>query len=142
MRATFSLMISLVLAPPLAAQAAPQDSVAARQLALGRQYSEWFLGGEMDSIVAHMSGDVKEKSGGAARLQEQRAQLAARAGEEAKVLEEKMTRRRGMPQYWRAAPYTEMALDPIVLRWLFDSEGRIVGMGLGPLSQTPAPDAP
>jgi hypothetical protein len=87
-----------------------------------------------------MPDDVKEKSGGVASLQEARAQLAMRGGEEATLLEEKMTRRKGLAQYWRSAMYTELPQEPIVVRWLFSEESQVVGFGLGPLSQTPAPD--
>ena len=137
-------LLLLTLAAPLAAQnpapATPASPAAEQQLALGRQLSQWFLVGRMDSIVARMPADVKEKSGGAAGLQESFAQLSVRGGEESKLLEEKMTRRRGLAQYWRSAIYTNLE-EPIVLRWLFDDSLHVVGMGLGPLSRTPAPDA-
>jgi hypothetical protein len=46
----------------------------------------------------------------------------------------------GLAQYWRSAMYTELPQEPIVVRWLFSDEMQVVGFGLGPLSQTPAPD--
>jgi hypothetical protein len=64
-----------------------------------------------------------------------------RAGAEQKFIEEKMTRRRGNPQYWREASYTNFTDESLVFRWVFDAEGRIVGIGLGPRSRTPAPDS-
>jgi hypothetical protein len=133
-------LAALTLAGPLAAQAASAVPADVRHLAVGHQLTEWFLAGHMDSIVARMPDDIKQKSGGAAGLQDARAQLAQRAGEEAKVLEEKMTRRKGIAQYWRSAMYTEMPQDPLVIRWLLDDSSRVVGFGLGPLGQTPAPD--
>ncbi|MFL5506514.1 MAG: hypothetical protein ACJ8AU_06500 [Gemmatimonadales bacterium] len=142
MRLLLTGLTALILTSPLAAQVTPSTSVPAevKQLALGHQLTEWFLASRMDSIVARMPDDVKEKSGGVASLQKARAQLAMRGGEEAKLLEEKMTRRKGLAQYWRSAMYTELPQEPIVVRWLFSDESQVVGFGLGPLSQTPAPD--
>jgi hypothetical protein len=142
MRLLFTGLAALTLAGPLAAQATPAADVPAdvQHLALGHQLSEWFLAGKMDSIVARMPDDVKEKSGGASGLSQARMQLAERAGEEGKLLEEKMNRRKGLAQYWRLALYTELPQEPIVLRWLFNEQSQVVGFGLGPLSQTPAPD--
>ena len=142
MRLLLTGLTALILTSPLAAQVTPSPSVPAevKQLALGHQLTEWFLASRMDSIVARMPDDVKEKSGGVASLQEARAQLAMRGGEEATLLEEKMTRRKGLAQYWRSAMYTELPQEPIVVRWLFSDESQVVGFGLGPLSQTPTPD--
>ena len=142
MRLILTGLAALTLAGPLAAQVTPSTSVPTevKQLALGHQLTDWFLASRMDSIVARMPDDVKERSGGVASLQRARAQLAERGGEEATLLEEKMTRRKGLAQYWRAAMYTEFAQEPIVLRWLFSEESQVVVCGLGPLSQTPAPD--
>ena len=141
MRLLLTGLTALILTGPLAAQVTPSTAVPAevKQLALGHQLTEWFLASRMDSIVARMPDDVKERSGGVASLQNARAQLAMRGGEEAKLLEEKMTRRKGLAQYWRSAMYTELQ-EPIVVRWLFSEESQVVGFGLGPLSQTPTPD--
>jgi hypothetical protein len=141
MRLLLTGLTALILTSPLAAQGTPSTAVPAevKQLALGHQLTEWFLASRMDSIVARMPDDVKERSGGVASLQNARAQLAMRGGEEAQLLEEKMTRRKGLAQYWRSAMYTELQ-EPIVVRWLFSEESQVVGFGLGPLSQTPTPD--
>lgn len=144
MRLFLSGLAALALAAPLAAQSAPSAATAVpadvKLLALGHQLTDWFLAGRMDSIVARMPDDIKEKSGGVSGLLDARAQLAQRGGEEAKVLEEKMTRRRGLAQYWRSSLYTEFPEEPLVLRWVFNDSSQVVGIGLGPLSQTPAPD--
>jgi hypothetical protein len=133
-------LAALALTGPLAAQSAADVPADVKHLALGHQLTDWFMAGKMDSIVARMPDDIKEKSGGVAGLQNARAQLAERGGEEAKVLEEKMTRRKGLAQYWRSSLYTELPQEPLVLRWVFNESSQVVGIGLGPLSQTPAPD--
>lgn len=140
MRLFLTGFAALILAGPLAAQSATAVPADVKHLALGHQLTDWFLAGRMDSIVARMPDDIKEKSGGVSGLQDARAQLAQRGGEEAKILEEKMTRRKGLAQYWRSSLYTEFPQEPLVLRWLFDDSSRVVGFGLGPLGQTPAPD--
>lgn len=140
MRLFLTGLAALTLAGPLVAQSADEVPADVRQLALGHQLTDWFLAGKLDSIVARMPDDIKEKSGGVAGLQETRMRLAERGGEEAAILEEKMTRRNGRPQYWRSSMYTEHPQEPIVLRWIFDDSSRVVGIGLGPLSGTPAPD--
>ncbi len=140
MRLFLTGFAALTLAGPLAAQSATAVPADVKHLALGHQLTDWFLAGRMDSIVARMPDDIKEKSGGVAGLQQARAQLAERAGEEAKVLEEKMTRRNGAAQYWRSSLYTEFPQEPLVLRWVFNESSQVVGIGLGPLGQTPPPD--
>ena len=144
MRSFLAGLAALTLAGPLAAQSAPSAATAVpadvKLLALGHQLTDWFVAGHMDSIVARMPDDIKEKSGGVPGLQQARAQLAERAGEEAKILEEKMTRRNGLAQYWRSSLYTEFPQEPLVLRWVFNESSQVVGIGLGPLGQTPPPD--
>jgi hypothetical protein len=144
MRPFLTGLAALTLAGSLTAQSAPSAATAVpadvRHLALGHQLTDWFLAGKMDSIVARMPDDIKEKSGGVPGLEEARAQLAERAGEEAQILEEKMTRRNGSAQYWRSSLYTEFPQEPLVLRWVFNASSQVVGIGLGPLSQTPVPD--
>ena len=94
----------------------------------------------MDSIVKRMAPEVRERSGGREGLQRARAELTMNAGQEASLVEEKMTRRRGLPQYWRSAMYANMPQEPIVLRWIFNDVAEVIGFGLGPLSTTPEPD--
>ena len=63
-----------------------------------------------------------------------------RAGHETTILEENLNRRLGQRQYWREELYDEFP-EPLVLRFLLDDTGRITGLGLGPLSRTPAPES-
>jgi hypothetical protein len=106
---------------------------------LGRQVTEWFFVGQTDSILAHSSPDVLDRMGGAKGLLEARDELASRVGSEVEVITDKMTKRKGNPQYWRESKY-ENAPEPIVLRFVFNAQAQIIGIGMGPLSQTPAPD--
>lgn len=120
-----------------AAVAAKSD---AELLALGRKLSEWLYYNQADSIVAHMSKEGAEKAGGKAGVEEMSAMVAGRAGSETTLIEDKMTRREGKPQYWREAKFELFTGEPLVLRWVFSPAGDVVGVGIGPKSETPAAD--
>lgn len=142
---------ALLFAAPLAAQnAAPVDPPAkaapfsaadsARYTALGKNYTRWFLNGRADSLLAAMSPETAEKMGGIEAIRENMNRLAERAGAETKVVAEKLTRRRGLPQFWHEGEFSEIQGDAIVIRWVMDEDGKLIGAGLGPKSQTPPPD--
>lgn len=147
-----TLLLTLVLAAAPAASAAAQTASTTAPAAapavtltetqwilLGRQLTEWFFVGQTDSILAHSSPDVLERMGGAKGLLEARDQLLAHAGSEVEVVSDKMTKRKGNVQYWRESKY-ELPPEPIVLRFVFNAQAQIIGIGMGPLNQTPAPD--
>jgi hypothetical protein len=139
-RSLLPLTAALVLSSPaLGAQAkAPPrpDS-----LALARQFTAWFYNGDLDSLMAHHPAESRADSATRGSLQRSMDMLSVRAGTETAVLEEKFVMRNRRPQYWRTAKFTNMA-EPILLRWVINSQGEIVGMGLGPLSQAPPIDPP
>jgi len=129
---------ALLLARPAHSQTHPrltQD----QYLALGKQYTGWFFSGRADSLLAHMSAESREASGGSAGILEKRDQVTTRAGNEVMVLEEKMTWRKGMPQFWHEGTFDGFN-EPLVLRWVMDDKGAIVGIGMGPKSHTPEVD--
>ena len=143
-----TLAIALSAAPVAAQNAAPTAPHAAapavnwtetQWILYGRQVAEWFFAGQTDSVLAHSAPDVLDRMGGANGLLEARDQLLARAGSETKVITDKMTKRKGNAQYWRESDY-ENGPEPIVLRFVFNTQAQIIGIGMGPLSQTPAPD--
>ena len=148
MRGSTLILALAMAAAPAAAQttpAAPGPSAPAvnwtdaQWVLYGRQVTEWFFAGQTDSILAHSSPDVLDRMGGAQGLLDARDQLMSRAGSETEVISDKMTKRKGNPQYWRESKY-EMAPEPIVLRFVFNAQAQVIGIGMGPLSQTPAPD--
>jgi hypothetical protein len=131
---------AVLLARPVHAQTAARRLSEEQYLTLGRHYTEWFFAGRTDSLIAHMSPGSVEASGGAAGILNQRDQVSTRAGKETMLLAEKMTWRRGMQQFWHEAMFENLA-EPVVIRWVMDDAGAIVGIGLGPRSQTPEVDA-
>ena len=136
--AALGFAASLALAPAAVAQAALDD---AAYLELGRKYYDWFAGGQADSLLAHMAEDTRAQSGGADGVRQRMDEFMFRAGAETELLVEKMNRRNGHPQYWRESRYSAFTDEPLVFRWLFNPEGQVVGIGMGPKSRTPAPDS-
>lgn len=108
-------------------------------LALARQFTVWFYSGGLDSLMAHHPAEQRGDTAIRGGLQRNIDMLSVRAGVETAVLEEKFVMRNKRPQYWRTAKFTNMA-EPILLRWVINPQGEIVGMGLGTLSQAPPID--
>lgn len=134
-----TLLMALGMAAPLAAQSPSPSTDPAELLSLGRKLTTWFLAGQADSIHAHLSAESQQQVGGVAGIQRTIADFQSRAGEEVGVLVEQMNRRRGLPQFWHEGTFTNFP-EPLVIRWVFDSTARVVGVGLGPKGSTPAPD--
>jgi hypothetical protein len=135
----------LAMAAPLAAQ----DSTAharmtpaeeQRFLALGKQYTRWFLNGFADSMSTAFDSTVLTQLGGANGIRDQMNVIAERGGSETRMLTEKMTLRNGQPQFWHEGEFSVFTNEPLVIRWVLNKDGKIVGVGFGPKSSTPAPD--
>jgi len=108
------------------------------EIELGRKYTEWFYTAQFDSLWAHFDEDSRKEIGQASKMGEWLDQLTAQAGEETKVIEEKVVMRKGNPQYWRTASFSMMA-EPLMLRWVIVN-GEIRGIGMNPASQAPPID--
>ena len=129
----------MLLATPAALSAQAQP-VRPDSLALARKFTTWFYTGQVDSLLAHSPADNRDSTS-RRRYAEQLDQLSVRAGVETAVIEEKFAMRNGRPQYWRTARFSNFP-EPILLRWVIDGNGQLIGMGLGPLSQAPPIDPP
>jgi hypothetical protein len=136
-RLLLAATFALASATSLFAQSPSRD---ADLLALGHKMTEWFYTFQADSLVAHFNPESREQLGGLAGVQEEVARFFARAGTEQHVIEEKMTRRKGQAQYWREATFDGFTAEPLVIRWVFDDQGQVTGVGMGPKSQTPPVD--
>jgi len=126
------LLMALLQAPTSPAPQKPDT------LALARQYTAWFYTGQVDSLLAHYASggrDSTQRQQLTARME----QVAVRAGTEMAVIEEKFVKRNGATQYWRTAKFSDMS-EPFLLRWVITPDGKIGGLGLGPLSQAPPID--
>lgn len=145
-RSAFPLLLVAALAAPLAAQEttppptptplSAADSVHLMQL--GHTYVQWLLHGRSDSLIGAMTTDFLNASGGPVGVAEHLAVLSERGGEESQQVAEKMTRRNGRPQFWHEGNFTLFTDEPLVIRFLFDSAGKIDGIGLTPKSRAPS----
>lgn len=112
----------------------------ARYLELGKRATTYFFGGKADSLLAMADSATGESLGGIAGIQGMMDQIGERAGVPLTVLAEKMTRRNGLAQFWYEAEFSNFTAEPVVLRWLFDEAGMLVGAGVNPKSRTPPVD--
>ncbi len=136
-RAGLIATVAFILPGILHAQTVLADS---EYVALGRKYYDWFIAAEADSLLSRMSPEAQEGAGGVSGVNQAVANFLARAGAEEALLEERVNRRRGHPQYWRESRYSTFGTEPIVFRFVLDEKGWILGVGMGPKSGTPAPD--
>jgi len=147
MRPFLSGLAALLLVSPLAAQTRMASAAShasppgdAELIERGRRLTGWLLAGRADSIYALMTEKARTKVGGTEGIQAMSAKLAMALGSETAVVEEKMTHRNGNRQYWRQSTFDAFVAEPFVFRWIFDDAGLVMGAGLNPLSQAPAPD--
>lgn len=154
MRQSLLPLVALLIATPLAAQTpAPATPPAAapapvkltaeqeaQMTALGKTYTRWFLAGSADSLATAFDADMLTKVQGVGGITEMMGQITDRAGFQTKVLAEKLTYRNGKPQYWHEAEFSELAGEALVIRWVLNPEGKIVGAGINPKSAAPRPD--
>lgn len=113
----------------------PADS-----LVIARKYTQWFLTSMADSLWAHQDAEGR-KAQPVERIQAMIENFATRAGNETGTATEKWMVRKNKTQYMYQNTFSS-APEPVVLRWVLDEKGNILGMGLGLLSQVPPADAP
>lgn len=132
----------LLLAPVLHAQdATPAPAKpftaeeTARYMELGKRANRYFFEGLADSLVAMGDSAFAARVGGIDGVRQQVANIADRAGMPLTVVDQKLTRRNGTPQFWWEAEFSEFTDEPLVFRWLFNEAGQLTGAGMGPKSQ-------
>ena len=134
-----SLHAQTPAAAAAAPAAAPRVRLPADSLAIARKYANWVWTSQIDSIFAHSRTETRTDEA-RAQFMDMMAQVAARAGTEDRMVEERWVRRNGNRQYWRVVNMTDFHDEPIVLRIVMLPDGNWGGMGLGPLSQVPPID--
>lgn len=115
-----------------------QQRLPADSMELGRKFSLWLYTNQTDSLLAYTIQDP-ERPTTAADIERIGLQIATRAGNEVSVIEEKFITRNGGRQYWRIAKM-DILQEPFLLRWVITPEGKINGIGMGPLSSAPPID--
>lgn len=145
-RLLVALGAAMLAAAPLAAQdtaaaaPAPRPFTAAEEahyLELGKAATHYFFDGQADSLLAMMDSTTRDRVGGLEGIRQQMDLVAERGGVPLNVLAEKMTRRNGTPQFWYEAEFSTFTNEPLVFRWLFNEDDRLVGAGMGPKSAAP-----
>jgi hypothetical protein len=120
----------------------PHRSVAAQQrlpvdsLSVARRWSGWFLTGHADSLAVRATPEFLAEMGGVEGLRDAQGMVAQRAGLAMRVIEERFVWRNGRRQYWRTMEMTNFP-EPFVMRFVMLEDGRLSGLGLGPLSAVP-----
>lgn len=150
LRGLIAATVLTAVTAPLAAQTAEKPALkapltltaadSARYLELGRTYTRWFLAGKADSLATGMDAEILEKQGGVEGIVALQGQIAERAGTQTRMIEQKLTRRNGMLQFWHAGEFSEIAGDEVVIRFIFNDQGKVVGMGINPKTRAPAVD--
>lgn len=143
-RSIVALAIALTMAVPAAARAqdeAPPPAAkpftaeeSAHYMALGQRAIGYFFDGQADSLFAMMVPETQNGVGGIDGIRQMMDQIAERAGMMLEVVDEKMTRREGRPQFWWEANFSEFTQEPLVFRWVFTDDGMIRGAGVTPKS--------
>ena len=132
-------------APAAAAAPAPVVLTATQEqriIAVGKQATAYFMAFKADSLAAMFASDALERIGGVAGISQLLAQVQEHGGAPEAIVEQKLTRRRGRPQFWTEIKYSNMLDDTLVTRWIIDVDGKIVGAGINPKAAAPEPDPP
>lgn len=139
MRSIRNAILALALATGVGtvadAQRLPSDS-----LAVARRYAQWFLAGQVDSIVPRVPAAALDALGGRDGIQRAGATVAERAGAELRVVEERFVWRNGKRQYWRTMAMSAMD-QHFLLRIVLEHDGRFGGYGLGTADGPPPVDS-
>jgi len=130
----------LLVATPLAAQSAGPSPSDAEVRQLGDRLSRWLLTGQADSVLAHMTQQLREKIGGRDGVAEAAAELVSELGAETAVHVQSVTRGKGVPEYWRLSSFSLVDDEPVVFHWMFDAAGDASGLGISSLADTPPAD--
>jgi hypothetical protein len=104
-----------------------------------RRYATWLLTSRSDSLFASLDSAGRAQFGSMSTFDEITADLAARAGAEDRVIQERWVTRLGKRQYWRTSKYSASE-EPIIVRLVMLPTGQLAGIGVNPLSQAPPID--
>ncbi|HEU4880677.1 MAG TPA: hypothetical protein VFT45_00490 [Longimicrobium sp.] len=123
------LAAAIVVAAPLHAQAAD-----APDMVLGRRYTQWLYEGQLDSLYARFSPDMRQALPTVQAFSEMATQIKTQAGDETEVVSERIldpSPEPGMTVYIRSARFSKapMIVDVTVVT---DAAGTIHGFSVRP----------
>jgi hypothetical protein len=120
---------AIMVAAPLHAQAA--DST---QLELGRRYTQWLYEGQVDSLYARFSPEMRQALPTVQAFSDMRAQIRTQAGDETEVLSERIldpSVAPGMIVYVRTARFANAPMN-VNVTVITDAAGIIHGFSVRP----------
>lgn len=136
LRRLMILAAATVLAAPLSAQAADSS-----QMEPGRRYTQWLYDGQVDSLWARFSPEMREALPSAQHLAEMREQILAQAGTETTVLSERIvdpSPEPGMTVYVRTARFSNVPIN-VNVTVVTDATGTVQGLSVRPQRDPPPP---
>lgn len=131
-------LVALAIAPRAHAQAAPP--LPADSLEFGRAATRWLVNGAVDSLWARVTPADRGIFASRDSLAQAVLGFAARAGSIQGKVEERFVWRGGQRQYWQTVNASNVP-EPIVVRWVMRPDGRMSGLGINPVSNTPPVDS-
>ena len=99
---------------------------------LGRELSRQFLEGEIDSLWARMSAEMKKGLQSSENLATFQKQFVADAGEETEVVDERVAAAPPHQVYLRTSSFSKKE-KPVLLQWALDPNGIITGFFVRPV---------
>ncbi len=128
-----ALGLALVVAPRLAAQDLTADPTS---LLWGRQFTEWFYAGEVDSIFNRYDDDNRKEDGDSKKLAEILGEVREKGGMEVEVYSEEVKPDTlGGYRYVRRVQFSNVPAMVVRVVWVIDRDRKIAGFGIRPEEQ-------
>ena len=119
-------------------EAADGPHLPADSMEIGRQYANWFLMMEVDSLHAHMTEEMQGRRS-PDEMFDMMTQMFTQVGEPGDMLSERYFMRNGEPQYWYTTEFAS-APEPVQIRFVITPDGKISGIGVNLESEAPPID--
>lgn len=126
------IAVAIMVAAPLHAQAADSS-----QIELGRRYTQWLYEGQVDSLYARFSPDMRQAIPTVEAFSEMRMQIQTQAGAETEVVSERIldpSPAPGMTVYVRTARFANAPMN-VDVTIVTDATGTIHGFSIRPQPQ-------
>lgn len=97
----------------------------------GREYTAWFMAGEMDKLWPLFSPEMKQALGSEEAFKTFRAQIEDQLGTEERVIDEEVQEANGFRVYTRTAQFSNFD-GPIEVIWALAADDTIAGFFIRP----------
>ena len=116
-----ALLVLITVAPVLGQEEAAGPHLPPDSMEIGRQYADWFLVMEVDSLHAHMTEEMQGRRS-PDEMFDMMTQMFTQVGEPGDMLSERYVMRNGMPQYWYTTEFAS-APEPVQIRFVITPDG-------------------